>query len=70
MRIGSAWVKASEETGKVFISVSLDDAALPLTIGEDKFLTLWEIPEAERKNKDAPHYSVNISKSRPKEEKK
>jgi uncharacterized protein (DUF736 family) len=70
MRIGSAWVKASEETGKIFISISLDDAALPLTIGEDKFLTLWEIPESERKADNAPNYSVNISKSRPKEEKK
>lgn len=70
MRIGSAWVKASEETGKIFISISLDDAALPLTIGEDKFLTLWEIPEGERKADNAPNYSVNISKSRPKEEKK
>ena len=70
MRIGSAWVKASEESGKVFISVSLDDAALPLTITEDKFLTLWEIPESERKADNAPNYSVNISKSRPKEEKK
>ena len=66
MRIGSAWVKASEETGKIFISISLDDAALPLTIGEDKFLTLWEIPESERKADNAPNYSVNISKSRPK----
>ena len=59
MRIGSAWVKAHEETGKMFISVSLDDAALPLTITEDKFLTLWEIPDNEQRAENAPHYSVN-----------
>lgn len=70
MRIGSAWVKAHEDTGKIFISISLDDAALPLTITEDKFLTLWEIPESEQRAENAPNYSVNISKSRPKEEKK
>lgn len=40
MRIGSAWVKAHEETGKMFISVSLDDAALPLTITEQIFNTM------------------------------
>ena len=70
MRIGSAWVKAHEETGKMFISVSLDDAALPLTITEDKFLTLWETPDNEQRAENAPHYSVNLSKSKPKEDKK
>ena len=70
MRIGSAWVKAHEDTGKIFISISLDYAALPLTIREDKFLTLWEIPESEQRAENAPNYSVNISKSRPKEGKK
>lgn len=54
----------------MFLSVSLDEAALPLTITEDKFLTLWEIPEEERKVENAPHYSVHINKSSPKENKK
>lgn len=67
MRIGSGWVKASEKTGKIFISVSLDEAALPLTITEDKFISLWEIPEEERTNENAPHYSVVLSKSKPQE---
>lgn len=70
MRIGSAWFKTSEKNGKMFLSVSLDEAALPLTITEDKFLTLWEIPEEERKVENAPHYSVHINKSAPKENKK
>lgn len=70
MRIGSAWFKTSEKSGKMFLSVSLDEAALPLTITEDKFLTLWEIPEEERKVDNAPHYSVHINKSSPKENKK
>lgn len=70
MRIGSAWFKTSEKSGKMFLSVSLDEAALPLTITEDKFLTLWEIPEEERKVENAPHYSVHINKSSPKENKK
>lgn len=52
------------------MSVSLDDAALPLTITEDKFLTLWEIPDNEQRAENAPHYSVNLSKSKPKEDKK
>lgn len=69
MRIGSAWFKASENSGKMFLSVSLDEAALPLTITEDKFLTLWEIPEEERKAENAPHNTVHISKSKPKENK-
>ena len=70
MRIGSAWFKTSEKNGKMFLSVSLDEAALPLTITEDKFLTLWEIPEEERKVENAPHYSVHINKSSPKENEK
>ena len=70
MRIGSAWFKTSEKNGKMFLSVSFDEAALPLTITEDKFLTLWEIPEEERKVENAPHYSVHINKSSPKENKK
>ena len=70
MRIGSAWFKTSEKSGKMFLSVSLDEAALPLTITEDKFLTLWEMPEEERKVENAPHYSVHINKSSPKENKK
>lgn len=69
MRVGSAWFKASENTGKMFLSVSLDEAALPLTITEDKFLTLWEIPEEERKTENAPHYTVHLSKSKPKGDK-
>lgn len=67
MRIGSAWVKASEKSGKVFVSVSLDEAALPLTITKDKFLTLWEIPENERNNENSPHYSVSLNVATPKE---
>ncbi len=69
MRIGSAWAKASEQNGKVYLSVSIDEAACPLTITEDKFITLWEIPEDERKSENAPHYSVHLSK-KTKEEKK
>jgi len=70
MRIGSAWCKASDKNGKVYLSVSLDEAALPLTITEGKFLTLWELSEDERKDKEnSPHYSVSLSKSQPKEDK-
>ena len=69
MRVGSAWFKTSEKSGNMFLSISFDEAALPLTITEDKFLTLWEIPEDERKVENAPHYSVVLSKSTPKENK-
>lgn len=70
MRIGSGWVKVSEKNSKVYISISIDEAALPLNISEDKFLTLWEIPEDEKKVENAPHYSVHLNKSTPKEDKK
>lgn len=69
MRIGSAWNKTSEKTGKPYISVSLDEAAIPLTITEDKFITLWELSDDERKDKEkSPHYSVSLSKANEKEE--
>ncbi len=68
MRIGSAWIKTSDSNG-VYLSVSIDAAALPLTLTEDKYLTLWEIPEAERKTENAPHYAVVLSKPKAKEDK-
>ena len=67
MQVGKAWFKASEITGKMFLSVKIDEAALPLTITEDKFLTLWEIPQEERKTENSPHFSVHLSKSKQKE---
>ena len=66
LKIGGGWQKFSENAGRPYISISIDEAAMPLTITEDKFLTLWEIPEDERKNENAPHYSLNLSKSAPK----
>lgn len=70
MRIGSAWVNASEESGKVYISISIDDAALPLVITKGKSITLWEIPEEERKKENSPHYSVSMNIPNKKEDKK
>ncbi|MBR3655248.1 MAG: hypothetical protein IKR34_02160 [Candidatus Gastranaerophilales bacterium] len=68
MRIGSAWIKTTD-TGNVYLSVSIDEAALPLTLTEDKYLTLWEIPEGERKTENAPHYAFVLSKPKAKEDK-
>ena len=68
MRIGSAWIKTTD-TGNVYLSVSIDEAALPLTLTEDKYLTLWEIPEADRKTENAPNYALVISKPKAKEDK-
>jgi len=67
MRIGSAWIKTTDNG--VYLSVSIDAAALPLTLTEDKYLTLWEIPEVERKTENAPHYAVVLSKPKAKEDK-
>lgn len=68
MKIGAAWYKFTED-GKQYLSIKLDEAILPLTIQEDKYLTLWEIPESDRKSDNSPHYSVNLSKSKPREDK-
>jgi len=62
MKVGSAWTKKSEKTGKQFISISLMDEALPLTISEDKILTFWHIPKEDRKSENSPHWDVVLSK--------
>jgi hypothetical protein len=61
MKIGAVWYKATEG-GKMFLSVKIDEAALPLTIDETKFITLWEIPEDQRGNENSPHFTVSLSK--------
>ena len=59
--IGAAWQKFTEN-GKTYISIKVDDEILPLTLKENKTLTLWEIPESERNgNEKMPHYRLKIS---------
>lgn len=64
MKVGSAWTKKSEKTGKQFISTSLMDEALPLTITEDKILTFWHIPKEDRKSENSPHWDIVLSKKK------
>lgn len=63
MRIGAAWHKFTDE-GKGYISIALDEACLPLTIDETKNISLWEIPEADRKTENSPNYSVSLNKNK------
>lgn len=61
--IGAAWIKFTEN-GKTYISIKVDDELLPFALRENKLLTLWEIPEEERKGNDKmPHYRLKISNS-------
>lgn len=55
--IGAAWWKFTEN-GKQYLSVSIDSELLPFAIREGKSLTLWEIPENERKSDKSPHYRL------------
>jgi uncharacterized protein (DUF736 family) len=56
--IGAAWWKYTEN-GKQYLSIGIDKELLPLAIREGKTLTLWEIPDEERKDKEkSPHYRL------------
>ena len=58
--IGAAWWKFKED-GTQYLSISVNKELLPLAIREGKLLTLWEIPESERKKEKSPHYRLVLS---------
>lgn len=60
--IGAGWIKHTE-SGKQYISIKIDVEILPLTITQDRFLTLFEIAEEDRKKENSPHYRLVMSKS-------
>jgi hypothetical protein len=63
VKIGAGWIKFTEN-GKQYISIKLEEAITPITIRDDRFLTLWEIPDEERKDKEkSPHYTLCIAKT-------
>lgn len=59
--IGVAWFKYKESTGEQYLSLSINKELLPFAIREGKILTMWEIPEAERKSDKAPNYRIVLS---------
>ena len=68
MKIGNAWTKTSED-GKTFLSVALDEVLLEqYPFLKNCFINLWRIPQEDRKNENSPHWNVNISVKKLKEE--
>ena len=62
VKTGAAWFKYTEN-GKQYLSVKIDEANLPLTISEDKYLVLWEVPQEDKKTENSPDYYVHIAKT-------
>jgi uncharacterized protein (DUF736 family) len=66
MNIGSGFYNATEN-GKMYISISLDEAILELhpELKQVRF-SLLEIPQEERKD-NSPHYRLSVYKPKTKE---
>lgn len=54
--IGAGW-KKTDKNGKPYVSISIDDALLPLTIDSTKKLSLFPITEA-KENDKAPDFRL------------
>lgn len=68
MKIGNAWTKTSED-GNTFLSVALDEVILEqYPFLKNCFINLWRIPAEDRKNENSPHWNVNISVKKQKED--
>ena len=61
-KIGAAWWKFTEN-GKQYLSVKLDESIQPLTITQDKYMVLWEIPQEDQKGENSPAYAVHLAKT-------
>ena len=57
--IGAGW-KKQDRNGKHYISLSIDEELLPLTIDKDKRLSIF--PVAEKQNEKSPDFRVVIYK--------
>lgn len=57
-RIGAAWLKNNEETGKYTTQIRFDKALLPLTITSDKMMIL-KTNEGKTEDKQ-PDYFVDL----------
>lgn len=68
MKIGNAWTKTSED-GNTFLSVALDEVILEkYPFLKNCFINLWRIPAEDRKNENSPHWNMNISVKKQKED--
>lgn len=65
--IGAGW-KKQDKNGKAYISISLDKALLPLTIDENKKISIF--PVTEKQSESAPDFRVNMFIPEEKEEQK
>lgn len=64
--IGAGW-KKQDKNGKHYISISIDRALFPLTIDENKKISIF--PIAEKQNENSPDFRVNMFIPEEKEEK-
>lgn len=64
--IGAGW-KKTDKNGKPYISISLDKALLPLTIDENKKVSIF--PVTDKQSEGAPDFRVNMFIPDEKEEK-
>lgn len=60
--VGAAWWKFKED-GTQYLSLSFNKELLPLAIRDRSILTMWEIPENERKKENSPHYRIVLSEA-------
>ena len=65
--IGAGW-KKTDKNGKPYVSISIDDALLPLTIDNNKKLSLFPITEA-KENDKAPDFRLVLFIPKSEEEK-
>ena len=54
--VGAGW-KKTDKNGKPYVSISIDDALLPLTIDSTKKLSLFPIQES-KENDKAPDFRL------------
>lgn len=65
-RIGAGWIKHTD-SGKQYISLTLDKEILPFAVTENRKILLWEISEEKRTNDKSPHYTVDVIEPEKKE---
>lgn len=68
IKIGSAWIRTAQESGKEYLSISYAKELLPLTITAEHFTTL-HLNENKTDDKH-PDYHVCLSVSEKKEQEK
>ena len=58
-RIGAGWIKHTD-SGKQYISLTLDKEILPFAVTENRKFNLFEIPIEKRVKPNSPHYTIDV----------